>query len=120
MFGGMLASLQSWYPSLPLNITNLRKTTTDNVKFIWTDLLEQEYNAVKELIVKQIRLSPYNPGKVLRLLIDGASSIRVGYCLFQFLDDTDPAKGAVIISANSSILGENQVGYSSIDAELLG
>ena len=71
-------------------------------------------------MVTQIQLSPYNPEKVLRLLIDGASSIGVGYCLFQFLDDTDPAKGAVIISANSSIHGENQVGWSPIDTKLMG
>ena len=47
IFCGMLASLQSWYPSLPLNIPNLRKATAGNAKFIWTDLLEQEYNSVR-------------------------------------------------------------------------
>ena len=71
-------------------------------------------------MVTQINLSTYNPEKVLRLLIDGASSIGMGYCVFQFLEDKHPEKGAVIISANSSMLGEHQIGYSPIDAELLG
>ena len=56
----------------------------------------------------------------MRLVIDGASSIGVDFVLFQYLSDQNPAKGAVIINANSSLLGENQVGYSPIDAELLG
>ena len=68
--------------------------------------MEEEYNAVKALMVSHIRLSPYDPGKELRLIIYGASSIEVGYCLFQFLDDKHPEKGAVIINANSSMLGE--------------
>ena len=68
----------------------------------------------------QIRLSPYNPDKRLRLVIDGASSIGVGFVLFQYLSDEDPTKGAWIIQANSSFLGESQVGYSPIAAELIG
>jgi len=67
----------------------------------------------------QIRLSPYDPSKTLRLIIDGASSAGVGFVLFQWVDDGNPDKGACIIAANSSMLGENQIGYSPIDAELL-
>ena len=115
----MAASLQNWYPILPLNIPNLRKATAGNSKFIWTELLEQEYTAAKEIMETQIQLSPYNPDKQLCLLIDGASSIGIGYCLFQFVSDSEPEKGAVIISCNSSVLGENQVGWSPIDTELL-
>ena len=114
----MLTSLQNWYPSLPLNIPNLRKATAGSSKFVWTDLLEQEYNAIKALMVSHIRLSPYDPKKELRLIIDGASNIGVGFCLFQYLDDQHPEKGALIINANSSMLSEQQVGYSPIDSEL--
>ena len=63
--------------------------------------------------------APYDETKKLRLVIDGASSVGVGFVLFQFLSDQEPAKGAVIINANSSLLGENQVGYSPIDAEMI-
>ena len=98
----MLASLQTWFPSLPLNIPNLRKATAGASKFSWTPLLEAEFEAVKDIMATQIRLSPYNPDKRLRLVIDGASSIGVGFVLFQYLSDDDPAKGARIIQANSS------------------
>ena len=120
VFCGMLASLQSWFPSLPLNIPNLRKATAGASKFSWTPLLEAEFKAVKNIMATQIRLSPYDPEKRLRLVIDGASSIGVGFVLFQYLNDADPTKGACIIQANSSLLGESQVGYSPIDAELIG
>ena len=106
-------------PSLPLNIPNLRKATAGNSKFVWTEILEQEYNVARQIMETQIQLSPYDPEKQLRLLIDGASSVGIGYCLFQYVSDSEPEKGAVIISCNSSVLGESQVGWSPIDAELL-
>ena len=55
VFCGMIASLQSWFPSLPLNIPNLRKPTAGASKFTWTKILEDEYAAVKEIITTQIR-----------------------------------------------------------------
>ena len=119
IFCGMLASLQNWFPSLPLNIPNLRKATAGASKFTWTQILEEEYEAVKEIVTSQIRLSPYDPDKKLRLVIDGASSVGVGFVLFQFLSDEEPKKGAVIINANSSLLSESQIGYSPIDAEMI-
>ena len=116
----MLASLQAWFPSIPLNIPNLRKATAGMSKFTWTPILEAEFSSVKEILSTQIRLSPYNESKKLRLVIDGASSIGVGFVLFQYLSDQNPEKGACIKSAKSSLLGETQVGYSPIDVELLG
>ena len=96
----MLASLQSWFPNLPLNIPLLRKAAAGNTKFKWNPLLEAEYTAVKEIMVTHIRLSPYDPKKELCLIIDGASSVGVGFVLFQYLDDEKPEKGALIINAN--------------------
>ena len=83
VFCGMLASLQQWNPSLPLEIPLLRKATAGTGKFIWTKDLEQEYNNVKTVMCEQIRLPPYDPSKPLRLVIDGASSLGVGFVLFQ-------------------------------------
>ena len=88
----MLASLQAWFPSIPLNIPNLRAATAGNKQFAWDRRLEEEYEAVKEILSTQIRLSPYNDKKELNLVIDGASSVGVGYVLLQFLDDNNPNK----------------------------
>ena len=115
---GMLSSLQQWFPCLPLNIPLMRKATAGATKFSWTESLEAEYSAVKNIIKNQMRLSPYDPKKELRLIADGASSIGIGYVLFQYLDDADPSKGALIISANSSMLAPH-AGHSPIDGEIL-
>ena len=111
VFCGMLASLQAWFPSIPLNIPNLRKATAGMSKFTWTPILEDEFSSVKEILSIHIRLSPYDESKKLRLVIDGASSIGVGFVLFQYLSDQNPEKGAVIICTNSSLLGEAQMGF---------
>ena len=120
IFCGMLSSLQAWNPSLPLEIPLLRKATAGNGKFVWTDALEEEYKNVREIMVNQIRLSPYDPNKPLRLVIDGNSSLGVGFVLFQWLDEEDESKGAAIINANSSMLKDSQLSYSPIEAEMIG
>ena len=84
----MLASLQAWTPSLPLEIPLLRKATAGTGRFIWTEDLEKEYNNVREIMINQIRLSPYEPSKPLRL-------------------------------ANASMLKDNQLSYSPIEAECI-
>ena len=71
---GLLASLQQWNPTIPLEVPLLRKATAGSAKFTWTEELEREYQTIKKVMCEQIRLSPYDPDKVLRLVIDGASS----------------------------------------------
>ena len=44
---GLLASLQQWNPSVPLEVPLLRKATAGSAKFTWTQDLEQEYQNVK-------------------------------------------------------------------------
>ena len=39
---GMMSSLQRWYPSLPLNLTMLRKATVGKGKVEWNEELEIE------------------------------------------------------------------------------
>ena len=104
MFCGMLASLQAWNPSLPLEVPLLRKATAGNGKFTWTQDLEQEFVNTKKVMSEQIRLSPYNSKKTLNLVVDAASSLGVGFVLFQWIDELDPSKGAAIINANASML----------------
>ena len=56
--------------------------------------METEYQAVLEIMQQQIKLTPYNPKKKLRLVIDGASSIGTGFILVQFRDDKTRRKDA--------------------------
>ena len=119
MLCGMLASLQQWNPSVPLEDPLLRRATAGTGKFTWTQDLEQEYQNVKKVVCEQIRLSPYDKTKTLQLVIDGASSQGVRFILFQWIDELDPSKGAAIINANASMLKDNQLSYSPIEAECI-
>ena len=69
---GMMSSLQRWNLSLPLNLSMLRKLTVGKVKVEWTDELEVEYQNAIDIMKTRIKLSPYDPTKRLRLIIDGA------------------------------------------------
>ena len=64
---GMLSSLQQWVPSLPLNLSMLRKATVGEGKLIWTDEFEVEYHPAVNIMKNRIKLSPYDPTKRLRL-----------------------------------------------------
>ena len=90
VFAGMVASLQSWFPSLPLVIPNIRRACGGTARLVWDPMMEQEYAMVKEVMKTQLRLSPYDDSKPLCLVVDGASSTGAGYVLFQWRDQGDP------------------------------
>ena len=66
----------------------------------------------------QIRLSPYNPSKPLKLVIDGASSIGTGFLLAQMRDEQRPEKGCDIVNAGSGLLPEGK-DFSPVEAEAI-
>ena len=45
--------------------------------------MEDEFNAVKKIFTQQIRLSPFDVGKRINIVTDGANSRGVGFMLFQ-------------------------------------
>ena len=61
-FYGMLSNLQGWSPSVPLNISLLRKLCYSKEKIVWTPDMLLEYNMdkdkVNKLMLNQINLSP--------------------------------------------------------------
>ena len=78
---GMLSSLQIWNPSLPLNLSRLRKACASKGKIIWDEELEDENRNCMEIMKTRIKLSPYDPNKRLRLIIDGAKTVGTGFVL---------------------------------------
>ena len=86
VFCGMLASLQTWNPSIPMNCTNLRAATGSRGKFVWTEEMEYEYQNLRKIMRKQLKLSPYDPKQKLRLVIDGARTAGTGFLLIQYVD----------------------------------
>ena len=47
---GFISTLQMWYPSVPLNIPNLRKAAGGKKKFDWNEDMKKEYDAIKQVI----------------------------------------------------------------------
>ena len=45
------------------------------MKVEWNEELEAEYQAGIKIMKNQIKLSPYDPTKKLRLVIDGAKTV---------------------------------------------
>ena len=67
---GMMSLLKGWYPSLPLNLRILRKLTVGKGKVDWTEELEVEYQIAMDFMKTRIKLSPCDPTKRFRLIID--------------------------------------------------
>ena len=62
-----------------MNATSLRVATGSRGKFVWMEDMENEYKNLKEIMKKQLKLSPYNPEQKLRLVIDGARMAGTGF-----------------------------------------
>ena len=55
--------------------------------FEWTNIMGQEFNAVKEIFTHQIRFWPLDVDKKINIVIDSANSAGVGFVLYQNADD---------------------------------
>merc|ERR1712215_415737 len=118
---GMISALRAWFPSVRFAVKSLFGASGNvGAKFIWTPEMEKDFQLVKHIFNKQIRLSPFDPKKKINLLIDWANGSGVGYVLYQHVNDEDPGGEVVIINANSSALKDNQTNYSAINCEILG
>ena len=115
---GMLSSLQAWNPSLPLNLSMLRKATATKGKVIWTNELEVEYQNAVDIMKTRIELSPYDPTKRLRIIIDGAKTVGTVFILCQYLNEENPSKGVKIIHAGADKF-EPGKDYSPVEAEAI-
>ena len=113
---GMISSLQRWYPSLPLNLTMLRKATVGKGKVDLDEELEAEYQNAMNVMKTRIKLSPYDPKKRLRLIIDGVKTVGTGFVLCQYVNEENPSKGVNIIHAGAKKPGKT---YSPVEAEAI-
>ena len=87
--------------------------------FEWTNIMEEEFNAVKEIFTHQIRLSPLDVDKKINIVTDGTNSAGVGFVLYQNADDLKEGENVSIVKANSSGLKDCQKQYSAVDTEVL-
>jgi len=79
----------------------IRKTAGSRGKVTWNEEFEEEYQNVMQT---RIRLSPHDPKKRLRLVIDGAKTVGTGILLIHYLNDSKPEEGVNIIHSGSGLL----------------
>ena len=79
----------------------LRKATVGKGKVTWTDELEVEYQNAIDIMKTRIKLSPNDPTKRLRLIIDGVKTVGMGFILCQYLNEEDPSKEVKKIHAGA-------------------
>ena len=113
----MLASLQA--TSVALNIPILRKACFENGKIDWSQEMIAEYQEANQLMLTQIKLSPYDPEKALYLVVDGGSKVGTGFCLLQRVKVSDPTKEFLIINAWSSLLPTTKGEFLPVEAEAI-
>ena len=96
----------------------LRKATVGKGKVEWNEELEIEYQNAMNVMKTRIKLSPYDPKKRLRLIIDGAKTVGTGFVLCQYVNAENPSKGVNIIHAGSKKFEPGKT-YSSSEAEAI-
>ena len=66
----------------------------------------------------RIMLTPYDPKKRLRLIIDGAKTVGTGFVLCQYINEDNPSKGVNIIHAGADKFEPGKI-YSPVEAEAI-
>ena len=95
---GMISSLKEWFPSLQFKTENLRAGCANLKHCSWTDIMEDEFNAVKKnIFTQQIRLSQFDVEKRINIVTDGVNSCGVSFVLFQNQDDLKQGENVSII-----------------------
>ena len=114
----MISSLQQGNPSLPLNQSMFRKQTVGKGKIELTDELEVEYQNAIDIMKTRIKLSPYDPTKRLRLIINGGKTVGTGFVICQYINEENPSKGVNIIHAGADKFEPGKT-YSPVEAEAI-
>ena len=96
----------------------LRKATVGKGKIDWTEEHEAEYQNAMQVMKTRIKLSPYDPKKRLRLIIDGAKTIGTGFVLCQYVNEANPSQGVNIIHTGAKKFESGKI-YSLVEAEAI-
>lgn len=108
-FIGMVTYLSKFIRNLSINLTNLRKLISETVPWRWTNIENEEFKRVKELVANVKTLQYYNPKEPLTMECD-ASCFGLGVAVYQ-------EEG--VIGYASRTLTATERNYAQIEKELL-
>ncbi|XP_053686342.1 uncharacterized protein K02A2.6-like [Sabethes cyaneus] len=108
-FVGMINYLSRFIPNLSMNITNLRRLISTSVPWQWTEIEEEEFKRVKNIVSDIGTLRYYNMNLPITIECD-ASCFGLGAAVFQ--EDG-------VIGYASRTLTATEKNYAQIEKELL-
>ena len=110
--------MKRWTPGLAFQTCGLRKLSSKNVKFIWTEDLQKELDGLKVKMQEHISISPVDVSKEIHCHIDAAQKEEMAYLLCQPRSN-NPSDGKTIVSCNSTTFSDTQKRYSPFECEAL-
>ena len=115
---GHVNQLKSWLPEVSFTTTNLRRLTSSSTPFKWTEDLDKEFLALKDLIQKRVQLSPLDLSKEIHVYTDAAQLVGMAFVLCQPRSD-DEKDGYTIVTCDSTNFTKAQMNYSPFECECL-
>ena len=113
-FLGFVAYLGKFCPDYAMTTNKLRSLTNKDVKFIWTESHQKEFDYVIQNLSKLEYLHPYQKGNKLLTMTD-ISLNSLGFILYQ----KDPEGHCSIIQVGSTCLKNAQARWHPAELELL-
>lgn len=108
-FLGLLNYLGKFIPNLAEKTVNLRNLNKKGVAFVWTNVHQDEFDKLKEIVSRDVMLKYYNPDEPITLSVD-SSKKGLGAVILQ--------KGRPLAFA-SKVLTKSQMNYAPIELETL-
>ena len=114
LFLGFVAYLGKFCPDYVMTTHKLRSLTNNNVKFVWTESHQKEFDYVLQNLSKLEHPRPYQKGNKLLAMTD-ASLNGLGFILYQ----KDPKGPCSIIQVGLTCLKNAQARWHPAELELL-
>ena len=115
---GLANQLKRWTPGLAFQTCGLRKLSSKNTRFMWSEDLQLELDGLKTKMEEHITISPMDVNKEIHAHIDAAQKEGMAYLLCQPRSN-NPKDGKVIVACNSTSFSETQKRYSPFKCEAL-
>ena len=113
-FMGLVNCFRQFMQDLSQKLTEMRGLLKQDVAWVWTPKMQQEFKAVKKILTGPLGLSAFESGWDIFLYVD-YSGVGMGLCLTQCCP-RDNAKKKVIF-CDSMSLSKAQRGYSALYGE---
>ena len=114
-FLGLVNQLGSFLPDLAHNTVHIRSLLKKNVIFRWDPEMEHEFKTIKEMIIKEMTLYPFDTTLPTQLLTDASRLNGLGFALIQYDQDSKVR----LIACNSTSLTPAQKNYATVELEAM-